>query len=84
MSTSDEILAALQQSGAGVGHALAGANAAKTKAEQAIQQSTALGARDKIAEYTALKVAIDELIATLTATREKAAQVVARAGAAAG
>lgn len=84
MTTSDEILGALQQAGGGVGQALAGANAAKVKTEQAIQQSAALGARDKIAEFTALKAAIEELIASLAATQEKAAQVGARARAAAG
>jgi hypothetical protein len=82
--TSDEILGALQQVGGGVEQALAGATAAKTKAEQAIAQSAALGARDKIAEFTAVKAAIEELIATLTGAREKAAQVAARARAAAG
>lgn len=71
MSTSDEILQALQQAGAGIGQGLAAANAAKAKTEQAIQQAAALGSRDKIAEFTALKAAIDELIASLSATREK-------------
>lgn len=84
MSTADEILNALQQSGAGVGQGLAGATAAKAKAEQAIAQSATLGTRDKIAEFTALKAAIEELIATLNGTQEKAAQIVARARAAAG
>lgn len=84
MTTSDEILGALQQASGGVGQALTGATAAKAKAEQAIAQSAALGARDKIAEFTAVKAAIEELIASLTATREKTAQVVARARAAAG
>jgi hypothetical protein len=54
------------------------------KAEQAIAQSAALGARDKIAEYTALKNAIEELIASLTGSRDKAVQVLARGRAAAG
>lgn len=84
MSTSEEILQALQQAGAGVGQGVAGANAAKSKAEQAITQSAALGARDKIAQYTALKNSIDELIASLNGSREKAAQVMAQARAAAG
>lgn len=84
MSTADEILNALQQSGAGIGQGLAGATAAKAKAEQAVAQSAALGARDKIAEFTALNAAIEELIASLNGTQEKAAQVIARARAAAG
>lgn len=84
MSTSDEILNALQQAGAGAGQALAAANAAKAKSEQAIQQSAALGARDKIAEFTALKAAIEELLANMAGTQDKAGQVIARARAAAG
>jgi hypothetical protein len=84
LSTSDEILQALQQAGAGVGQGVTAANAAKAKAEQAIAQSAALGARDKIAEYTALKNSIEELIASLTGSRDKAAQVLAQARAAAG
>ena len=84
MSTSEEIAGALQQVGAGVGQCLAAATAAKGKAEQAIQQSVALGNRDAIAQYTAIKNAIEELIATLTGSREKTAQVLARARAALG
>jgi hypothetical protein len=84
LSTTEEIQQALQQAGAGVGQAFAAANAAKAKAEQAIAQSVALGRRDVIGEYTALKNAIEELIASLTASREKAVQVAARARAAGG
>jgi hypothetical protein len=84
LSTSEEILQALQQVGGTVGQSLAAANAAKAKSEQAIQQSVALGNRDAIAQYSALKNAIEELIATLNQTRERAAQVMARARAAAG
>jgi len=84
LSTADEIMQALQQSGAGVGQGIAAANAAKGKAEQAIAQSAALGTQDKIAQFTALKDAIEELIASLNGSREKAAQVLARARAAAG
>jgi hypothetical protein len=84
VSTAEEILQALQQVGAGINQGLAAANAAKGKSEQAIQQSVALGHRDAIAQYTALKNAIEELIATLNGNREKAAQVAAQARAAAG
>lgn len=84
MSTSEEILQALQQVGAGMIQSIGAANAAKEKAEQAVTQSAALGARDKIAEFTALKNSIEELIASLTGSQEKAAQVVAQARAAAG
>jgi hypothetical protein len=84
LSTSDEILQALQQVGAAVGQSLAAANGAKAKSEQAIQQSVALGNRDAIAQYTALKNAVEELIATLNGSHEKAAQVLARARAATG
>ena len=84
MSTSEEILQALQQAGAAVGQSIIAANAAKAKAEQAITQSAALGARDKIAQYTALKNSIEELIASLTASRERAVQASARTRAAAG
>ncbi|GAA1025584.1 hypothetical protein GCM10009557_00040 [Virgisporangium ochraceum] len=79
MSTTQEIQQALQQTGAGVSQALAAANAAKAKAEQAIAQSVALGGRDVIAEFTALKNAINELIASLNGSREKVIQVAARA-----
>jgi hypothetical protein len=84
LSTADEIMQALQQAGAGVGQGVAAATAAKGKAEQAIAQSSALGAQDKIAQFTAVKNAIEELIAGLNGSREKAAGVVARARAAAG
>ena len=84
LSTSDEILQSLAGVGQGVGQALAAANAAKAKTEQAVQQAAALGARDKIAEFTALKTALDELIASLGGSQEKSTQVVARARAAAG
>jgi hypothetical protein len=84
VTTSDEILGALQQVGGGVGPALAAANAAKVKTEEMIRQMAATGVRDKVAEYTAVKAAIEELIASLTASREKAGQVIVRARAAAG
>ncbi len=84
MSTSEEIAAAVQQAGAGVGQALAAANGAKGKAEQAIQQSVALGDRDAIARYTSIKNAVEELISTLNTSREKAGQVMAQARAALG
>lgn len=84
MSTTDEILQALGQAGVAVAQGLAAANGARGKAEQAIAQSAALGAQDKIREYSALKGVIDELIATLNGSREKAVQVLARARAAAG
>jgi hypothetical protein len=84
LSTSEEIVQALQQAGATVSQSLAAATAAKGKSEQAIQQSVALGNREAIAQYTALKGAIEELIGALTASREKASQVAARARAAAG
>lgn len=66
MSTSEEILQALQQAESGVGQGVTSAVAAKGKAEQAVVQSTALGVRDKIVEFTALKTAIEELISSVT------------------
>ena len=84
MSTSEEILQALQHVGNAVGQGLAAADAAKGRSEQAIQQSVALGNRDAIAQYSALKNAIEELITNLQGSREKAVQVAARARAAAG
>src|SRR5690349_1763047 len=83
LSTADEIMQALQRSGAGVGQGISAATVAKAKAGQAVAQSAALGAHDKIAQFTALKNAIEELIASLSGSREKTAQVVARARAAA-
>ncbi|GIJ49403.1 hypothetical protein Val02_62890 [Virgisporangium aliadipatigenens] len=84
MSTADEIMHALQQTGTGVGQGIAAANGAKGKTEQAIAQATALGSRDKIAEYNALKAAIEEAITALNGGQEKVVQALNRARAAAG
>lgn len=84
MSTADEIMQALQQTGAGLGQGIAAANGAKGKAEQAITQAAALGSRDKVAEYTAVKAAIEEAIASMTASQEKVVQALNKTRAAAG
>ena len=84
MSTAHEILQALQQAGAGVTQGLSAGTAAAGKAEQAIQQSAALGAQDKIVQFQGVKAAIEEAIASMNATREKVVQAAAKARAAAG
>jgi hypothetical protein len=84
VSTSDEILQGLQQAGAGVGQSLAAAAQAKQRTEAQIATMAAAGIRDKIAEYTAVKAAIEETIASLNGSREKLVQTLNRARAAAG
>jgi signal transduction protein with GAF and PtsI domain len=84
LSTSEEIAQALQQAEDGVGQSIAAANTAKDKTEEVITQLSALGVQDKIAEFSALKDAIEALITSLDGSRDKAEQVLAQARAAAG
>lgn len=84
MTTAEEILNALQQSGAGVGQGVAAATAAKQKTEAQIAQMAAAGVRDKVAEYTAVKAVIEDAIVSLAASREKVVQALNKARAASG
>jgi hypothetical protein len=84
VATSDEIIQGLQQAEAGIKQGISSANAAKGKAEQAIQQSAALGAQDKVTQFKGVKTAIEQAITSMAASQEKVVQALNKAQAAAG